>query len=98
MKTYKEELQEEYDHLCNLFGIGSGLWDSLFCHYSPSVFCQANRKRIIAQYLLLEDFVTEAKKVNLIYYKGIDYFLEEYKKVVYENVISTLIIKRTFHV
>lgn len=83
MKTSKERLEEEYNNLCNLFGIGNGIWDSLYCRFSPSVFCPANRKGIIAQYLLLEEFVTDAKSVNLIYYQGIDCFLEEYKEAVY---------------
>lgn len=37
----------------------------------------------MAEYLVWEDFVEDAKKFNVPYYMGIDNFLKEYKNAVY---------------
>lgn len=79
----KKELKREYDALCVLFGVGSGCWTMLYEKFSPFVFCDANKKDIIAEYLMWENFVERAKEVNFVYYFGIDTFLHEYKKAVY---------------
>nr|UVX74766.1 MAG: hypothetical protein [Bacteriophage sp.] len=46
-------------------------------------FAQIFRKSLIAEYLVWEDFVEDAKKFNVPYYMGIDSFLKEYKNAVY---------------
>lgn len=79
-------IEEEYENLCSLFGIGRGLWQQM--HEKPSmyVFCPANQKSYIAEYLLLEQFVESAKKYGITYYYGIDVFLENFKDVVYNRI------------
>lgn len=47
------------------------------------MFCIANRKAIIAEYLVWKEFVEDAKKVSFEYDPLIDSFLKEYKKAVY---------------
>lgn len=79
----KDKLKEEYENALELFGVGCGFWDSLYTNFSPSCFCEANRKSIIAEYLYWENFTELMRKHNLIYYWGIDAFLKEYKKAVY---------------
>lgn len=82
----KKELKRDYDRLCSLFGVKSGLWSMLYERFSPFIFCDSNKKYIIAQYLMWEDFVESAKKVDFIYYHGIDDFLREYKRAVYKRL------------
>ena len=79
----KDKLEKEYENALELFGVGCGLWDSFHTNFSPSYFCKANRKSIIAEYLYWENFTELMRKYNLIYYWGIDTFLKEYKKAVY---------------
>lgn len=81
-RNYKK-MEKEYNALCAAFGVKSGLWYSMYHRFSTLVFCDANKKAIIAEYLALEDFVERAKKVDFIYYYGIDDFLREYKNAVY---------------
>lgn len=79
----KKELKREYDALCILFGVRSVLWSMLYEKFSPFTFCDKNKKDIIAEYLMWEDFVERAKEVDFVYYYGIDTFLREYKEAVY---------------
>ena len=79
----KDKLEKEYENALELFGVGRGLWNSFHTNFSPSYFCKANRKSIIAEYLYWENFTKLMRKHNLIYYWGIDEFLKEYKKAVY---------------
>lgn len=84
-KDYRQELEEEYQQLKAIFGIGRG-WDQIHLNYSRYVFCPANQRSLIAEYLIWEDFVERAKKHDVHYYIGIDKFLEEYKRAVYLRV------------
>lgn len=79
----KENLKARYDLAIEFFGVKSRLWSSLYMFYSPSVFCKENRKSIISEYLFWEEFTQELKAAGIIYYYGIDDFLEAYKKAVY---------------
>ena len=54
--------------------------------FNPYVFCDANKKSFIAEYLIWEEFVEYAKKLGFTYYYGIDTFLREYKKAVYSCI------------
>ena len=81
------EFEEYYDNLCKAFGVyHSRSWDDLHLHFSPHVFCEANRPIFIAEYLVWKDFVEIAKEHNIPYYWGIDKFLEEYKSAVENRV------------
>ena len=84
--AYRAKLAKEYDHIFSIFGIGGRCWDEL--HFRPNcyAFCPANQKSFIAEYLILEEFVERAKKVDFVYYWGIDKFLEAYHDVVYKRV------------
>lgn len=46
-------------------------------------FCDANKKSIIAMYLEFEEFTLQAKAYDVVYYCGIDDFLESYHDAVY---------------
>lgn len=76
-------MEREYQALYQLFGVASSCWDMIHQKYSQYVFCPENRKDLVAEYLLWEDFVERAKEVNFTYYYGIDNFLREYKNAVY---------------
>lgn len=78
-----EEIEKEYHALCTAFGVYSRLWYDLYHKFSIFTFCDANKKSIIGEYLVWEDFVERAKEVNFEYYYGIDDFLSEYKNAVY---------------
>lgn len=86
VKAYKAQLHDQYEHICGIFGIGSRSWTELHRKPSPYAFCPANQKSFIAEYLMLEEFVEDAKKVDFAYYYGIDDFLEAYRDVVYKRV------------
>lgn len=79
-----EHLEREYYVLYKYFGVYSSSWSMLHESFSPYVFCDANKKRFISEYLIWEDFVERAKKVNFVYYYGIDDFLREYRNAVYK--------------
>ena len=83
MKSYKQSLEEQYKLLFSLYGIGSRIWDDMYTHFSPYVFCDANKKVIIAMYLELEEFTLQAKEYEVVYYYGIDEFLKSYHNAVY---------------
>lgn len=83
VKSKKQLLHEEYERLSQQFGIFSRLWDYMYTSFSWHVFCQANRKYIIAMYLMLENFVEDADMADFTYYYGIDEFLKAYKEPVY---------------
>lgn len=80
--NYKE-LEKEYNALCTAFGVRSVAWSILYQNFSPFIFCDANKKSIIAEYLIWEDFVKRAKEVDFAYYCKIDDFLREYRNAVY---------------
>lgn len=71
------------NQLKELYGIQSSGWSMLHERFNRYVFCEANRKSLIAEYLMWEEFVEDAKKLGVIYYYGIDLFLKEYKNAVY---------------
>lgn len=83
VKSKKQLLHEEYERLSQQFGIFSRLWNDMYTSFSWYIFCKANRKYIIAMYLLLEEFAKDAKEADFVYFWGIDKFLEEYKAPVY---------------
>lgn len=83
MKSYKQRLEEQYELLVTLYGIGGRLWGDMYGRFNSYVFCDANKKGIIAMYLELEEFALQAKAYGVIYYYGIDDFLESYHDVVY---------------
>lgn len=85
----REELQEEFEHLVEIFGIGSRTWDEMHTTFSWNYFCPANEKSFIAEYLLLEDFVRRAKLCGCIYYQFIDDFLAIYHDAVYSRLNLT---------
>ena len=53
MKSYKQSLEEQYELLFSLYGIGSRMWADMYTRFSSYVFCDANKKGIIAMYLEL---------------------------------------------
>lgn len=77
------DLKTRYKLAVEFYGVKSRLWSSLYMFYSPSVFCKENRKSIISEYLFWEEFTQELKAAVIIYYYGIDRFLDAYKKAVY---------------
>lgn len=79
----KEYVEERYNLLLELYGVQSCGWSMLHERFNRHVFCPDNRKLLIAEYLVWEDFVEDAKKFNVPYYMGIDNFLKEYKNAVY---------------
>lgn len=85
MNTIRHELIEEYKHLKAIFGLNRS-WDQIHLNYSHYMFCPANQRALIAEYLIWEEFVAHAKKHNVPYYMGIDKFLKEYKEAVYSRV------------
>lgn len=78
-----KRLEKEYNTAIELFGVKSSLWTSFHTNFSPSYFCEDNRKGIIAEYLFWEDFTELLREHNVVYYWGIDEFLKEYKEAVY---------------
>lgn len=87
MKSYKQRLEEQYELLIVLYGIGNRLWNDMYGRFNSYVFCDANKKSIIAMYLELEEFALQAKAYGVVYYYGIDDFLESYHNAVY-NCLS----------
>lgn len=79
----KEYAEERYNLLFELYGVQSRGWSMLHKQFNRYVFCPDNHKSLIAEYLVWEDFVEDAKKFNVPYYMGIDNFLKEYKNAVY---------------
>lgn len=86
MKTIEQILEENYSRLKAIFGVESRGWDEIHLNFSRWIFCPANQRTLIAEYLMWEEFVEDAKKHNFVYYWGIDKFLEEYKRAVYRRV------------
>lgn len=73
----KESVERQYELLRELYGIQSSGWSMLHERFNRYVFCEANRKSLIAEYLMWEEFVEDAKKLGVVYYYGIDLFLKE---------------------
>lgn len=82
MENYKEQLEKEYQHLVELFGVNNRCWDQIHISFSYFKFCPKNQRSLIAEYLIWEEFVARAKKHNFAYYWGIDTFLSEYEAAV----------------
>ena len=82
----KQQLREQYEHLCAMFGIYSRTWSELHTKMSILAFCPANQKSIIAEYFMLEEFVADAKAWGVPYFYGIDEFLEVYHDTIYGRV------------
>lgn len=55
----------------------------MYRSFSVYTFCDANKKCIISMYLELEEFTLQAKAYDVVYYCGIDDFLESYHNAVY---------------
>lgn len=87
----KTRIKEQYYHAIELFGIGTNLWCMCHEHYYPAMFCRENRRDIIAEYLVLEDLVHDMKENNVIYYQGIDMFLDEYRAAVYRCLTTDVL-------
>lgn len=83
MKSYKQRLEEQYVLLFSLYGIDNRMWDDMYRSFSACIFCDANKKSIIAMYLELEEFTIQAKAYGVEYYCGIDDFLKSYHNAVY---------------
>lgn len=81
-------LKNEYDNLKQVFGLSSRCWDMIHIKYSQYKFCDANKKALIAEYLIWEEFTQRAKQNNFSYYYGIDEFLASYKDAVYSHLTN----------
>lgn len=57
-----------------LYGIQSSGWSMLHERFNRYVFCEANRKSLIGEYLVW--VVEEAKRLDVVYYYGIDLLQE----------------------
>lgn len=86
MEKDKKTLERRYEQLFEFYGVQSRSWDMLHRRFNRYVFCAANCKGLIAEYLMWEEFVEDAKKLNVDYYMGIDTFLEEYRNAVYSCI------------
>ena len=60
----KDKLEKEYENALEFFGVDCGFWDSFHTNFSPSYFCKANRKSIIAEYLYWENFTELFEKTQ----------------------------------
>lgn len=76
-------MEKQYKLLYEFYEVQSRSWSMLHEQFNAYVFCEANRRSIIAEYLTWEEFVEAAKELNIVYYAGIDTFLRVYKKAVY---------------
>lgn len=83
MTRDKQYLEKRYELLFELYGVQSSGWSMLHERFNRYVFCEDNRKALIAEYLTWEEFVEDAKDSDVPYYIGIDLFLEKYKNAVY---------------
>lgn len=54
----KEYVKERYDLLFELYRVQSRGWSMLHEQFNRYVFCPDNRKSLIAEYLVWEDFAT----------------------------------------
>lgn len=48
----KESVERQYELLKELYGIQSSGWSMLHERFNRYVFCEANRKSLIAEYLM----------------------------------------------
>ena len=85
MDCYKE-FSEMYQHLKEAFEVDSKEWSEIHEHYSPYMFCPANRLSIAGEYLVWKWFALYARKYKVPYYLGIDRFLEEYKEAIEQRI------------
>lgn len=82
----RQEFKDMYYHFKKAFGVDSPGWDTIHRHYSPYMFCPENRLDIISEYLTWKSIVPYLKKYNIVYYCGIDDFLNEYKNAIESRV------------
>ena len=75
-------LEQEYDQLCDLYKLDSLHWDTSHMIFSWYYFNE-NKKNVIAEYLIWEDFTKRARHNKTAYFYGIDMFLERYEEAVY---------------
>ena len=61
----KESVERQYELLKELYGIQSSGWSMLHERFNRYVFCEANRKSLIAEYLMWEEFVEDANNLPL---------------------------------
>lgn len=83
---YYAWVKRDYEYMCLLYEVHYRGWDDIHCVYSPSMFCQKNRRSLISEYLAWEEWAERAKPLGIVYYHGIDEFLEEYKDAVHSRV------------
>jgi hypothetical protein len=72
----KESVERQYELLKEFYGIQSSGWSMLHERFNRYVFCEANRKSLIAEYLMWEEFVEDAKKLGWSIIMGLTYFLK----------------------
>ena len=48
----KESVKRQYELLFELYGVQSGGWSMLHERFNRYVFCEANRKPLIAEYIM----------------------------------------------
>lgn len=53
----KESVERQYELLKELYGIQSSGWSMLHERFNRYVFCEANRKSLIAEYLMWEEML-----------------------------------------
>lgn len=80
------QLKDIYDEAKERFGVHSSLWSMSHLTFSPYTFGGVNKKELIFEYLFWESLIPQMKDENLPYYQGIDSFLKEYKKAVYNSL------------
>ena len=86
----KESVERQYELLKELYGIQSSGWSMLHERFNRYVFCEANRKSLIAEYLMWEE---DAKKLGVVYYYGIDLFLKECSLFLFNWIRGSLPLK-----
>lgn len=52
----KESVERQYELLKELYGIQSSGWSMLHERFNRYVFCEANRKSLIGEYLVWEEY------------------------------------------
>lgn len=82
----RQEFKDMYFHFKKAFGVDSPGWDMIHRCYSPYMFCPENRLNLTSEYLTWKWIVPYLKKYDIVYYCGIDEFLDEYKDAIESRV------------
>ena len=82
----RQEFKDMYYHFKKAFQVDSPGWDMIHRIYTPSMFCRDNRLNLTSEYLTWKWIVPYLKQYDIIYYCGIDDFLEEYKNAVESRI------------